>query len=153
MSDFEKFDIVISASPLYLDPDDEFVNAALLTNKIYSKLSYKRLVYCLCREAANLFYSRLTVRYYSIDINIRKLSDYIILKSQGMGGLTSDLDWLYSIFEPHIIRNMPKQFFIILSKEGSIAIGEFKEIPWHKQERENILKDVGVKVEYDEPIQ
>jgi hypothetical protein len=70
-----------------------------------------------------------------------------------MTGLTSDLIWLHSIFEPHIIRNMPKQFFIILSKEGSVGIGEFKEIPWHKQERENILKAVGVKVEYGEPIE
>jgi hypothetical protein len=183
LSDFEKYDIVISASPLYLGPDDEFTCAAMLTDKIYKRLSWKRLVYCLCREAANLFYSRLkvsenqivskaqmtylvrearhvglalgldSVRYYSIDIDIRTLSDYIILKSQGMTGLTSDLKWLYSVFEPHIIRNMPRQFFIILSRGGSVGIGEFKEIPWHKQERENILKAVGVKVEYGEPIE
>jgi hypothetical protein len=183
LSDFEKYDIVISASPLYLGPDDEFTCAAMLTDKIYKRLSYKKLVYCLAREAANLFYSRLkvsesqvvskaqmtylirearhvgmalgldSVRYYSIDIDIRNLSDYIILKSQGMTGLTSDLSWLYSIFEPHIIRNMPRQFFIILSRKGSVGIGEFKEIPWHKQERENILKAVGVSVEYGEPIE
>jgi len=183
LSDFEKYNIVISASPLYLGPDDEFTCAAMLTDKIYKRLSWKRLVYCLCREAANLFYSRLkvsesqivskaqmtylirearhvgmalgldSVRYYSIDIDIRTLSDYIILKSQGMTGLTSDLTWLYSIFEPHIIRNMPRQFFIILSRKGSVGTGEFKEIPWHKQERENILKAVGVSVEYGEPIE
>lgn len=183
LSDFEKYDIVISASPLYLGPDDEFINAALLTDKIYKRLSWKRLVYCLCREAANLFYSRLKIsesqvvskammtylirearhvgmalgldstRYYSIDIDIRNLSDFIILKSQGMTGLTKDLNWLYSIFEPSMIRNMPKQFFIILSKEGSVGLGEFKEIPWHKQERENILKATGVKVEYGEPVE
>ena len=183
LSDFEKYDIVISASPLYLGPDDEFINAGLLTDKIYKRLSYKRLVYCLCREAANLFYSRLKIsesqvvskammtylvkearhmsmalgldstRFYSIDIDIRNLSDFIILKSQGMTGLTSDLTWLYSIFEPSMIRNMPPQFFIILSKEGSVGLGEFKEIPWHKQERENILKAVGVRVEYGEPVE
>ena len=169
--------------PLYLGPDDEFTCAAMLTDKIYKRLSWKRLVYCLCREAANLFYSRLkvsenqivskaqmtylvrearhvglalgldSVRYYSIDIDIRTLSDYIILKSQGMTGLTSDLKWLYSLFEPHIIRNMPRQFFIILSRKGSVGIGEFKEILWHKQERENILKAVGVSVEYGEPVE
>jgi len=48
---------------------------------------------------------------------------------------------------------MPRQFFVILSKEGSIRLGEFKEIPWHKQERENILKSVGVSCEYGEPIE
>jgi hypothetical protein len=70
-----------------------------------------------------------------------------------MTGLTSDLKWLYSLFEPSIIRNMPKQFFIILSRKGSVGIGEFKEIPWHKQERENILRATGVKVKYGEPIE
>jgi hypothetical protein len=52
-----------------------------------------------------------------------------------------------------MIRNMTKQFFIILSRKGSVGIGEFKEIPWHKQERENILNTVGVKVEYGEQIE
>jgi hypothetical protein len=138
LSDFENYDIIISASPLYLGPDDEFTCAAMLTDKIYKRLSWKRLVYCLCREAANLFYSRLkvsenqiisksqmtylvrearhvgmalglvSVRYYSIDIDIRNLSDFIILKSQGLTGLTSDLKWLYSIIEPTMIRNMPR---------------------------------------------
>lgn len=144
---------------------------------------WDKLGYCLCREAANLFYSRLKIsdsqvvskammtylvrearhvgmalgldstRYYSIDIDIRNLSDFIILKSQGMTGLTKDLEWLYSIFEPSMIRNMPKHFFIILSKEGSVGLGEFKEISWHKQERENILKAVGVSCEYGEAIE
>ncbi|MFH1327663.1 MAG: hypothetical protein ABIH76_02235 [Candidatus Bathyarchaeota archaeon] len=183
LSDFINYDLIISSSPLYLGVDDEFINAAQLTDKIYKRLSWKRLVFCLCREAANLFYSRLKIsenqvvskaqmtylvrearhvgmalgldstRYYSIDIDIRNLSDYIILKNQGMTGLTSDLSWLYSVFEPHIIRNMPPQFFIILSKTGSIGIGEFKAIDWHKQEGENILKAVGINVEYGEPIE
>jgi hypothetical protein len=183
LSDFIKYDLIISSSPLYLGPDDEFINAGQLTDKIYNRLSWKRLVYCLCREAANLFYSRLKIsenqvvskaqmtylvrearhvgmalgldstRYYSIDIDIRSLCDYIVLKNQGMQGLTSDLDWLYSIFQPHMIRNMPPQFFVILSKQGSIGVGEFKELGWHKQEGENILKAVGISVEYGEPIE
>lgn len=183
LSDFTNYDLIISSTPLYLSADDEFINAALLTDKIYKRLSWKRLVYCLCREAANLFYSRLKIsqnqviskaqmtylvrearhvgmalgldstRYYSIDIDIRNLSDYIILKNQGMTGLTSDLKWLYKYIEPYIIRNTPPQFFFILSKTGSIGIGEFKEITWHKQEGENILKAVGIKVEYGEPIE
>lgn len=52
-----------------------------------------------------------------------------------------------------MIRNRPRPFFIILSRKGSVGLGEFKEIPWHKQERENILKAVGVKVEYGEPVE
>jgi hypothetical protein len=48
---------------------------------------------------------------------------------------------------------MPRQFFVILSRKGSVGIGEFKEILWHKQERENILKVCDVKVEYGEPVE
>ena len=48
---------------------------------------------------------------------------------------------------------MHPHFFIILSKTGSIGVGEFKEIDWHKQEGENILKAVGISVEYGEPIE
>jgi len=183
LSDYEKYDIIISASPLYLSPDDEFINAALLTDKIYRRLGWKKLVYCLVREAANLFYSRLKIsesqvvskammtylikearhmglamgldstRYYSIDIDIRNLTDFLILKSQGMTGITRDMKWLYSYLEPTMLAKMPKQHFVILSKEGSIGIGQFKEIPWHKQERENILEAVGVKVKYGEAVE
>ena len=135
------------------------------------------------REAANLYYSRLkvsdnqifaksqmvylirearhvglalgldSVRYYAIDIDIRNLSDYIILKSQGMFGLTSDLNWLYSIFEPYIIRNMPAKYFLLISRRGAIGVGEFKELSWHKKEKENILRAVGIKCEYGEPVE
>jgi len=183
LKDFEEYDILISASPLYLNIDDEFINAAHITDKIYRRLSWKRLIFGLVREASNLYYSRLkvsdnqifaksqmiyvlrearhvglalgldSIRFYAIDIDIRSISDFTILKSQGIDGLSKDLDWLYSIFHPHRIRNMPPQNFIILSRRGSIGLGEFAEIPWHKQERENILRSVGVKVEYGEPIE
>lgn len=182
LKDFEEYSIVISSSPCYHSIGDEFINAGMVTNKLYRRLSWKRLVYCLVREASNLYYSRLkvddsqliakstmiymlrearhcglamgldSVRYYAIDIDIRSMSDFVILKSQGIDGLSSDLHWLYSIFNPHIVRNMPPEYFFILSRKGAIGIGQFKEIPWHKKEKENILKAVGVKVEYGTPV-
>lgn len=56
LRDLEKYDIIISASPLYLGPDDEFICAAQLTDRIYKRLTWKRYVYCVVREAANLYY-------------------------------------------------------------------------------------------------
>jgi len=35
-----------------------------------------------------------SIRYYAIDIDIRNLADYLILKSQGVQGLAADLQWL-----------------------------------------------------------
>ena len=183
LRDLESYDIIISANPLYLNIDDEFMNAALITDKIYKRLSWKRLLYCIMREASNFYYSRLkvsenqvvaksqmvylirearhvgmalgldSIRYYAIDIDIRNLADFMVLKSQGLAGLSRDLNWLYSIFDPFIIRNMPPQNFIILSRGGAVGVGEFPYPEWHKKERENILKAVGIKVEYGEPIE
>lgn len=182
LDDFENNDIIVSSSPLYLNMDQEFLYAAKLTDLLYKRLYYKRLVYLIVREAANFYYSRLkvsdsqtfaksqmiylirearhvglalgldSIRWYAIDIDIRNLADYLILKAQGVQGLASDLQWLYSYFNPTTIRNMPPQYFIIISKTGALGLGEFPYPEWHKKEKENILSNVGIKVEYGEPL-
>lgn len=45
----------------------------------------------------------------------------------------------------------PHYFFIVTSK-GALGLGEFPFHEWHKREKEDILKAVGVKVEYGEPL-
>jgi hypothetical protein len=47
---------------------------------------------------------------------------------------------------------MPPQYFIMISKTGSLGLGEFPYPEWHKIEKENVLSNVGIKVEYGEPI-
>lgn len=183
LKDVESYDIIISASPLYLNMDQEFYNAAKLTDLLYKRLSYKRLVYLLSREAANFYYSRLkvcenqvfaksqmvyllrearhcgvalgldSVRFFAIDIDIRSLADFTILKSQGVQGLASDLEWLYSYYSPARVRHMPPQYFLIIGRTGALGLGEFPYPEWHKRERENILASVGVKVEYGEQLE
>jgi hypothetical protein len=182
LNDVENYDIIISSSPLHLNPDQEFYNAARLTDLLYKRLHYKRLVYLIVREAANFYYSRLkvsdnqvqakanmiymirearhvglalgldSIRYYAIDIDIRNLSDYLILKSQGVQGLASDLHWLYSYYDPSVVMNVPKPFFIIMSQTGALGLGEFPYHTWHKEEKENIVDAVGLKVEYGESL-
>ena len=41
----------------------------------------------------------------------------------------------------------------MLTKSGSLGYGTFSEVKFHKQEKENILRSVGIRVEYGEPIQ
>lgn len=182
LRDFEDYDIIISASPLYSGIDNEFVEAAHLTDKLWVRRRWKRLTYCIIREAANMIYSRLkltdnqvvaksqmtylvrearhcglslgldSVRYFSIDIDIRSLSDFMLFKSQGMYGFTKDLRWMYSWFKPSKVRNMPPSCFLVLTRGGSIGLGHFPYPKWHKEEREDIMKAVGVDVEYGEPV-
>ncbi|NIQ07638.1 MAG: hypothetical protein GWO20_18545, partial [Candidatus Korarchaeota archaeon] len=75
------------------------------------------------------------------------------MKAQGVQGLTKDLQWLYSIFNPTTVRKMPPQYFIMVSRTGALGLGEFPYPEWHKREKENILKAVGIKVEYGEPVE
>jgi len=93
-----------------------------------------------------------SVRFYSIDIDIRNLADYMILKAQGVQGLAKDLNWLYSYFNPSTIRNMKPQNFFIITRKGALGLGEFPFHEWHKREKENILKAVEIKVEYGEEL-
>jgi len=180
LQDFETNDIVISSSPLYHGIDQEFIYAARLTDLLYKRLFHKKLIYLVCREAANLYYSRLkvsdsqlyakaqmtylirearhmglalgldSIRFYAIDIDLRSLSDYLILKSQGIAGLSKDLKWLYRYVNPALMRYMRPEQFVLVTNTGSIGYGDFPEISWHKKERENILQDVGIKVTYGE---
>jgi len=182
LSDFEKYDIIISASPLYLNIGQEFYSAAKITDKLYQRISYQRLVYMICREAANLYYSRLkvdenqvfaksqmiymirqarhiglalgldSVRFFSVDIDARSLADYMILKSQGLPGLSRDLKWLYSYVEPRLMRQLRPEQFILLSRKGAIGYGVFPFHEWHKREKENILREVGIQVEWGEEL-
>ncbi len=183
LEDFEKNDIVISASPFYLNVDQEFSYAAKLTDLLYKRMHYKRLVYLLAREAANFYYSRLkvsdnqiyaksmmvylirearhmgialgldSIRFYAIDIDIRHLADYVLLKSQGVQGLSRDLKWLYSYINPALIRNMKQNRFVVISRNGAIGYGIFPFPEWHKKEKEDILMEVGCKVEYGEMLE
>lgn len=183
LRDIEQNDIIISSSPLYLNIDQEFFNAAKLTDLLYKRTHWKRLVYLIVREAANFYYSRLkvsenqifaksqmiylirearhcgialgldSIRYYAIDVDIRNLADYLLLKSQGAQGLAPDLKWLYNYFDSASVRNMPPQYFFILTKTGALGLGEFPYNTWHKEEKENILANLGIKVEHGEMLE
>lgn len=183
LSDFQNYDILISSSPLYGSIDDEFFHVNKIIDVLYKRLSWKNLVFMVTREAANLYYSRLrvssnqlvakaestyliregrhcgialgldTLKYTSIDADIRAVVDHFLFKSQGVQGFPDDKQWLYGYFNPVSVRNMPPQYFFIVTAKGALGIGRFPENPWHKQERENILRSVGVKVEYGDKIE
>lgn len=180
LSDLERNDLIISATPCYVNPSQEFIEVNHILDLIYNRLSWKRLIYAITREAANLFYSRLRVnkdqlqakaeavylvresrhmglalgldslKYTSIDIDMRYLVDYQVIKQLGMIGLPDDLKWLYHMVRASWVRNMPRSSFLMVTRNGSIGIGAFSPISWHKEEGEDILKAVGIRREASE---
>ena len=47
---------------------------------------------------------------------------------------------------------MKPQNFFIITRKGALGLGNFSFHEWHKAKKENILKAVGIKVEYGEEL-
>ncbi|MEM4235281.1 MAG: hypothetical protein QXU75_09075, partial [Candidatus Methanomethylicaceae archaeon] len=91
-----------------------------------------------------------SVRYEAIDVDIRHLADYMIFKAQGSTKITRDLYFLFRYFSPSAIRQMRPYEFIWISTKGDVGAGVFDMPEWHKKPSENIMRAVGLKVEYGE---
>ena len=182
LNDFNKYDILISASPLYSSMEDEYFHINHMIDTLYNRLEFDKLTYMIVREAGNLLYSRLrvspnqliakaettyliregrhcgialgldTLKYTTIESDIRVQIDFTIFKSLGIDGFPDSRKFLYGFLNPAMVRNMPAKFFFIVSAKGPIGVGRFPCPPWHKQERENIVKAVGLKIERGEVI-
>lgn len=183
LHDLEKYDLLISSRPLYVNKDHEYYSVGKLTNILYRRFYHKRLLCLLAREASNLWYSRVKVsetqadskseaiyllresrhfgisllldslRYLSIDKDVRSLADHLFLKSQGIEGLSDDLKFLYRFFSPSFVRSMKPWEFILICREGGLAVGHFPFHEWHKREKENIMKAVGLRIEYGKVLE
>jgi len=181
LADLNKADIFISSAPLYSTSDHEFIAVNHIIDELWKRHYWNEPVYLIVREAGNLLYSRLKIsqnekeakawyiymmresrhaglslgldslRSLSIDIDIRTLSDYVILKKMGTQSLPKEMEWVYKTIAPEAMRRLKQREFVIVSDEGDIGIG-FSDLPeWHKLEKENILKEVGVTVKYITP--
>ncbi len=180
-SDLARGDIFISASALYSDIDDEFDCVNHILDVLWARHHWTEPIFVVVREAANLVYSRLklrksqlvakseiiymlresrhcglalgldTIKHTSIDIDIRVLTDYLIIKNTGMHGLPRDLWWIYRMFDPHALRKFHPREFVILDRRGSMGLGMFALPPWHKREAEDIVAVTGLKIKYYRP--
>lgn len=182
LRDINDYDIVISSSPLYDSIDTEYSQINKVLDLCYQRFEWRKPSYILIREASNLLYSRLkisgdqslaksqmvyflrearhtgwalgvdTLKFTSLDIDIRVVLDYIFIKAAGISGIPSDLNFLYRTYDPLKLQRMPTDHFILLTRMGSHGVGRFDEIPWHKREGEPMLKVLGIETEHSEPL-
>ena len=182
LNDFTKYDLIISARALYRNKDEEYYAIGQATNVLYSRLYWNRVIFWLVREASGLWASRVIIskrqtdtikeadyvlkesrhlgialgldslRYTSVDKDIRLQSDYMFFKACGIEGLPDEMKWLYSFFNPHWIQNMKPWQFIIVDRRGPLGAGWCPELPWHKKEGENIVRQLGINIEFGELI-
>lgn len=182
LSDIEKYKVLISVSAFYSKLKEEHIGIKLLMDLFWTRTHWTDVWYMLIRETANLIYSRISVgedqtkakayviyvlrearhmgyavgadaiRYMGIDIDLRSLADYTFIKACGQLGLPDQMRFLYRYFNPYSVMRMPKDAFALVSKTGTIWKGYFEYPYWHKKEKENLLSDLGIQLEYGEQI-
>jgi hypothetical protein len=178
LRDLERYDFIISSRPLYLNREHEYFSIGKVINLLYKRIHWQKLVCMIAREASSLWYSRVKVsdsqtdaknealymfremrhlgvslaldslRLQGIDIDLRTHTDFLFIKSQGIDGLPDNLTFLYSFFNPKFIRSMKPWEFALVCRKGSLGVGHFPYHSWHKVEKENIVANVGLKIEY-----
>jgi hypothetical protein len=180
LNDFYKYDLIISARPLYVNKDSEYMSIGQVINLLYTRFSWSRIIFMLVREASSLWHSRLmlsqrqtdvktesiyllresrhlglalgldSLKYTSIDADVRVHFDYTFVKAHGIEGLPDQLRWLYYFYNPTWIAKMLPKEFIVVSRKTPLGVGICPWHDWHKLERENILKELGFQIEYGE---
>ena len=140
------------------------------------RLWWQEIWFVLIREAANWVYARLkvvkddatakkdlvkayrearhhglsigldTLRWTSIDKEIRDLANYIFVKQVGNAGLPDDLRWLYRYWRTYCMMHLKAEVFGIATLKGAVGFGRFDYPPWHKEEKENILRSTEIEV-------
>ena len=179
LDDFEEYDVVVNSCVFYENVDSEYEAVNKIVDLLWRRRGWRRLVYVLVREAANLIYSRLRLaetqlqakaflaywlrearhsgcslaldsqRFMAIDVEVRSLVDFLFLKAQGMEGLPDDLRFIYRYVEPTFLQYARPDEFIILSRYGDLGYGVFSLPPWHVNEGEDLPSELGIEVEFE----
>jgi len=179
LEDFEKNRIVISTTPLYNSRDEEYNACNQLMRLFDKRIGYSKFIFALIREAKYLVYARIKFsegtkstkasgidlitqsrhhglslgldaqRSASIDKEIRDLLSYRVFKS--MGNMTVSIeDYYFSFWRPPWVARMRPGQFAIISDTGNVGRGYNQFPTWHKRERENLVKALGINIKYSD---
>lgn len=141
---------------------------------------YRELTYVIAREASEILYSRMkawsnieevkaqiiqmvnkcrhagismsvdTQRLLDVDKAMRDASDFKIFKRLDYNWFPYDIKWASRyIREEKMVALRPNQF-VIIARDGSTGEGTVEYVPWHKQEKEDLLGELGIHVFYKE---
>jgi hypothetical protein len=177
LSDFEKYRVVLSCSAFHSGVEAEFqaMNQIVLT--LYRRMHWEYLWFLMVREASNFIYSRLkispnqtiakadflyllrearhmgyptgvdTLRWTGMDADARGIADYLFIKRVGVTGLPKELHFLYAYINPSSFMGMKPRIFTLISNRGPLALGHFDYPWWHKEEKEDMLKLLDIKID------
>jgi len=152
----------------------------ILWKKLYRKQYWNQVEGLIVREGSNFIYSRIaigknqdrakadfiyvvrearhmgyfidvdTIRWTSIDKEMRDVADFFFIKRVGVLGLPRDLRFVYRYVSPYALMNPHPRNFIVVSMRGPIGVGTFDYVEWHKKERDNLIGELGLTFERGE---
>ena len=93
-----------------------------------------------------------TIRWHSVDKEMRDLADCQIIKKVGSQGLPSDISFLYNYISPRSMAGLPPNRFMLIAENGSIALGKSECPTFHKEEGVDLLNELGITIEYGEQL-
>lgn len=182
LSDFRNYHVIIAVSAFFSQLKEEHHFIQTISDKLWHRTHWTKPWCLCIREAANLIYSRISlkdnqaqakahflytlrearhsgfactcdaIRFRAVDIDLRSVADYTFFKSVGVYGLPRELRFIYRYIEPYSIMRMPVDRFILLTRRGTIAIGDFEYAKWHKTEKENLLREFDIQIDYGDMI-
>jgi hypothetical protein len=176
LKDFEKPQVIVTTRAFYNSTKEYFEALQKITSILWERAYWTEPWCIIIREAANMIYSRLqivkdsnmakadfiqmlrearhsglavcvdTLRWTSLDKEIRDVSDYVFFKRLGSIGLPKDLSFMYRYVNPLALMKLRPNVFVILTSQGNIGYGKFSYPNWHKEERENIMLKLNIDV-------
>ena len=94
-----------------------------------------------------------TIRWTSIDKEMRDLADYLIIKKLGAQGLPKDLGYLYKYIAPIRLADLPPHKFLIHTENAAIGHGTSECPAFHKEEGVDLMAELGIQVTVGEEIE
>lgn len=177
------YECVLTCNSFYVDQEDRFVSLEKIIDQFWNRFSWERPICTIIREASSFIYSRIkqgsrvkdakadfiyfqremrhfgyslyidTIRWTSVDKEMRDLADYMILKKVGPQGLPRDISWLYKFADPMSMAALPPHLFLILTENAAVGVGKSELPPFHKEEGVDLIKELGIEIECGERVE
>lgn len=182
LSDLHDHEVVTTCSSFYSGQNDRFSSQEKIIANFWNRTGWNYPICAIVREASSYTYSRIkqgvrmqeakadfiyftremrhfgfaeyidTIRWTSIDKEMRDQADYLIIKKVGHQGLPRDLRWLYRYINPRSLSALKPHLFIMLTDSGAIGVGTSDFPHFHKLEGQDLIKELGMEITKGEPL-
>ncbi len=107
------------------------------------------------REMRHFGYSLFvdSIRWTSIDREMRDLADYTYLKDLSYVGVSKDISFIYKYVHPRSFAGLGPQYFAILTSKANIGLGDFDYPQFHKIPGEDLMQQFDIRPEFGDVIE